>query len=196
MTCQAQPALGCVYKLVQIDGKPRIKLSDDVSKANIPGRHHAFRLYGPSYPLVDVLCGTDESIPKEGERLLCGKKFVVVVFFTVDDFFHSLLSAFVAQFSVHPFIGHKRAYVTPKRVERLLHLYWCGSKVKASAEEEADAARAPIITPDENEFDAVIGNEDVEQPPSGDESSDAPSDGASSQERKSSAPPPVERDHT
>lgn len=32
VTCYAQAALGCVFKLVEINNQPRIKLSEDVSK--------------------------------------------------------------------------------------------------------------------------------------------------------------------
>jgi nicotinate phosphoribosyltransferase len=32
VTCYSQAALGCVFKLVEINSKPRIKLSEDVAK--------------------------------------------------------------------------------------------------------------------------------------------------------------------
>lgn len=32
VTCYAQAALGCVFKLVEINNQPRIKLSEDITK--------------------------------------------------------------------------------------------------------------------------------------------------------------------
>lgn len=46
VTCQAQPALGMVYKLVQVKEKPRIKLSQEITKVTIPGAKEAYRLLG------------------------------------------------------------------------------------------------------------------------------------------------------
>ncbi|KAK4416184.1 Nicotinate phosphoribosyltransferase 2 [Sesamum alatum] len=103
VTCYAQPALGIVFKLVEINNQPRIKLSEDVSKVSIPCKKRSYRLYGKEgYPLVDIMTGENEPSPKVGERILCR----------------------------HPFNESKRAYVVPQRVEELMKCYWPGRSGK------------------------------------------------------------------
>ncbi|KAK4779192.1 hypothetical protein SAY86_006720 [Trapa natans] len=107
VTCYAQAALGCVFKLVEINNQPRIKLSEDVSKVSIPCKKRSYRLYGKEgYPLVDIMTGENEPSPKVGERLLCR----------------------------HPFNESKRAYVVPQQVEELLKCYWPGNSGKQREE--------------------------------------------------------------
>ncbi|ESQ46281.1 hypothetical protein EUTSA_v10000109mg [Eutrema salsugineum] len=107
VTCYAQAALGCVFKLVEINNQPRIKLSEDVTKVSIPCKKRSYRLYGKEgYPLVDIMTGENEPAPKVGERLLCR----------------------------HPFNESKRAYVVPQRVEELLKCYWRGNADEAREE--------------------------------------------------------------
>jgi nicotinate phosphoribosyltransferase len=102
VTCQSQPSLGCVYKLVEVDGKPRIKLSQDTAKITIPGRKTAYRLYGrEGYPLVDIMLNVDEPAPEPRVRILC----------------------------CHPHEEAKRTYVTPQKVETLHSMVWDGVKI-------------------------------------------------------------------
>ncbi|BES91672.1 Nicotinate phosphoribosyltransferase [Nesidiocoris tenuis] len=104
VTCQRQPALGCVYKLVEINGTPRIKLSQDVVKVTMPGRKNAYRLYGADgHALIDLLQKSEECPPEVGVRVLCR----------------------------HPFQESKRAYVIPTRVEPLYKEYWSKGEIRA-----------------------------------------------------------------
>jgi len=93
VTAENEPALGGVYKLVEIDGEPRIKISQDPVKVTIPGRKRSYRLSGQEgYDLVDVMTLEDEAPPVVGEPYLCR----------------------------HPFIPEMRVQIIPSRVE-LLH---------------------------------------------------------------------------
>ncbi|MBN2441772.1 MAG: nicotinate phosphoribosyltransferase [Spirochaetales bacterium] len=99
VTCQAQPALGCVYKLVEIEGSPRIKLSQQVIKVTIPGRKDVYRLTNKyDYALADIMVMVGEHEPEKGKQMLC----------------------------VHPFDETKRVYIVPSKVEKLNKCYWDG----------------------------------------------------------------------
>lgn len=76
VTCSTQPALGAVFKLVELNGIPRIKLSQDVSKVTIPCRKRVFRLFSThGIALVDILISNDETPPTPGQRFLCHHPF-------------------------------------------------------------------------------------------------------------------------
>ncbi len=99
VTCQAQPSLGCVYKLVEINGQARIKLSQEPEKMTIPGRKDVYRLIGrDGHPLADILMLQDEEKPQVGGKILC----------------------------YHPYQESKRTYITPTKVESKLELMWDG----------------------------------------------------------------------
>lgn len=103
VTCKSQPALGCVYKLVEINKTPRIKVSEDPGKVTVPCRKEAYRLFNAEgQPILDYMVMVGDSPPVPHKRILCR----------------------------HPFDATKRAYVTPSRVE-LLHE--CGAAACARA---------------------------------------------------------------
>jgi nicotinate phosphoribosyltransferase len=101
VTCQAQPALGMVYKLVEILGRPCMKLSNEAAKITLPGAKEVFRLLGSEgTPLMDLVIRVGEARPMPGKRTLAR----------------------------HPFDETRRAYVTPSAVLPLLRVVWQGSK--------------------------------------------------------------------
>jgi len=103
VTCQKQPALGCVYKLVEISDEARMKISEEVKKVTIPGKKDVYRLYGhDGKALVDLVQTVGEKEPIPGARALCRD----------------------------PIVESKRAYVKPARVESLLTLYFEHGKIK------------------------------------------------------------------
>jgi nicotinate phosphoribosyltransferase len=121
VTCQSQPALGMVYKLVEIRGQPRIKLSDEKEKVTLPCKKQVYRLYGNSgTALLDLLLSDGEPVPAAGVRILAR----------------------------HPFEDTKRVYVTPTKVEQLTELVWDLGQAKPlpTLEEARERVKAQLAT--------------------------------------------------
>eukprot|EP00053_Salpingoeca_punica_P025322 m.16827 g.16827 ORF g.16827 m.16827 type:complete len:627 (-) comp7729_c1_seq1:119-1999(-) len=102
VTCEKQPALGCVYKIVQVKGVPCMKISADLAKVTIPGRKVCYRLFGKEgQPICDLMQTVDEPAPVAGDRVLCR----------------------------HPFEESKRVMVVISKVEVLHKLYFSDGKI-------------------------------------------------------------------
>lgn len=115
VTCSIQPALGGVYKLVEVNGNARMKISQDHAKVTIPGRKAAFRLFCQmGQPILDYMQHASAAPPQAGDRVLCR----------------------------HPFDANKRVYVTPSRVEPLHDLVWDGALTAPL--EDLDVRRARV----------------------------------------------------
>jgi nicotinate phosphoribosyltransferase len=117
VTCEKQPALGCVYKLVELNGKARIKISQDFGKVLIPGAKCAYRLYDASgTPILDLLTRHDETPPEPGHPVEC----------------------------CHPFDKEKFVVITPSRVEALLRPVFRQGKLVGENVRSLQEARAAL----------------------------------------------------
>ncbi|EGT53850.1 hypothetical protein CAEBREN_18647 [Caenorhabditis brenneri] len=102
VTCQKQPALGCVYKLVAQSDRPKIKLSQDVSKITIPGKKKCYRIFGKNgFAILDLMMLDSEPEPQPNQQILCR----------------------------HPFEESKRALVNASKIVRLHEVYWSQGKI-------------------------------------------------------------------
>ncbi|XP_072110315.1 nicotinate phosphoribosyltransferase isoform X1 [Mobula birostris] len=72
VTCPVQPSLGCVYKLTQVNSKPRMKLTEDEDKMTLPGKKTAYRFFrADGSPFLDLLMLASEPVPEAGEEVWC-----------------------------------------------------------------------------------------------------------------------------
>ena len=60
VTCKSQPALGCVYKLVKVNGLNRIKLSEDPIKTTMPGKKVSIDVYFSTHLFNSMIHITEE----------------------------------------------------------------------------------------------------------------------------------------
>ncbi|XP_035753009.1 nicotinate phosphoribosyltransferase [Egretta garzetta] len=70
VTCPLQPSLGCVYKLVEVNGSPCLKLTEEEEKVTIPGTKTIYRLYDTAgHPFMDLMALEEEPSPSAGQEL-------------------------------------------------------------------------------------------------------------------------------
>ena len=56
-------ALGGVYKLVEIEGEPKLKITGDIAKSTLPGKKRVIRFVDPGNVFIqDVVCLEDEMV--------------------------------------------------------------------------------------------------------------------------------------
>lgn len=62
VTCLETPALGGVYKLVEINGSPRMKIAQDVaiSKMPVPGRKELIRCFNEKEAIIDIIVSPED----------------------------------------------------------------------------------------------------------------------------------------
>ncbi|NWH66490.1 PNCB phosphoribosyltransferase, partial [Geococcyx californianus] len=71
VTCPLQPSLGCVYKLVEVNGSPCLKLTEDEEKMTIPGTKKIYRLYdADGHPFMDLMALEKEPSPSVGQEVV------------------------------------------------------------------------------------------------------------------------------
>ncbi len=117
VTCDDQPSMGCVYKLVEAKGIPRIKLTQELNKMTIPGKKEVYRLSGEDgFSLLDLMVRVGDKPPEPEKRVLCH----------------------------HPFDHIKRVYVTPSKVTPLHYCVWDGKRV--SPEVSLDESRDYVLS--------------------------------------------------
>ena len=98
VTCRSDPALGGVYKLVELDGHPRMKLSEQTEKLVIPCSKNVYRLYGEDGKmLVDLLTEINEKPPQAGKEIQIFHPYdffkeTKVIPSTVEPLFQTLFS--------------------------------------------------------------------------------------------------------
>ncbi|XP_015278228.1 PREDICTED: nicotinate phosphoribosyltransferase [Gekko japonicus] len=70
VTCPLQPSLGCVYKLVTVNGCPRLKVTEDEEKTTIPGSKVVYRFWDAAgFPHMDLMALEEEPPPRAGEEV-------------------------------------------------------------------------------------------------------------------------------
>ncbi|XP_044309168.1 nicotinate phosphoribosyltransferase [Varanus komodoensis] len=70
VTCPLQTTLGCVYKLVEVSGSPRLKVTEDKEKATLPGSKAVYRLWGAAgFPCMDLMALEEEPPPEAGQEV-------------------------------------------------------------------------------------------------------------------------------
>ncbi|XP_061463082.1 nicotinate phosphoribosyltransferase [Rhineura floridana] len=70
VTCPLQTSLGCVYKLVEVKGCPRLKVTEDKEKTTLPGSKQVYRLWDAAgFPCMDLMSLEEEPPPRAGREV-------------------------------------------------------------------------------------------------------------------------------